>query len=338
VVTLRFNNEYTLHKSNHSNMVKNGEKIIHEDSKTTLIPHNGNPASIESDHTYTMSSATLTAGMTTCSTCGIWVSMARLEQHIKRQHKHKYNKRQFQCRQCGKLSKCQKALMIHISKYHQDLCSNQKGFITETIKNCSYINKLENKEQSINTDKISPPHSPEDGEMNVKKMVKCRQCGILLNNYSNLKWHLKRVHSQLSVFCPKCKCYFPTNHLNKNHPELREHRFYMCRLCDRQFLKESDNLKHLEREHTCRICNTIFSSGRGIEARMKDIHKECHLKTNKMLEISSKPAKGDDKLESRLSVSSTLCGKCGSYYERLRLHKQVCAGVNSAQASIAGIR
>jgi hypothetical protein len=71
---------------------------------------------------------------------------------------------------------------------------------------------------------------------------------------------------------------------------------------------------------------------------MKDIHKECHVKPCKMLNNCSKPVKGNDKLGRRLSVSNTLCGKCGSYYERLRLHKPVCAGVNSAQANIAGIR
>jgi hypothetical protein len=65
---------------------------------------------------------------------------------MEREHKHKYNRRQLQCRQCGKLSECQEALMIHISKYHKDLCSNQKGLITENIRNCSYINRLENNE------------------------------------------------------------------------------------------------------------------------------------------------------------------------------------------------
>ena len=253
---------------------------------------------------------------------------------MERQHKHKYKRRQFQCRQCGKLSQSQEALMMHIFKYHLDLCSNQKGLTTENMKNCSTINMVENNTKSTTTDALSPPHFSEVEEMDVMKRVKCKQCGMFLNNYSKLEWHRRRVHSQTSVFCPKCKCYFPPNHLNKNHPELRKQSFHKCRLCDRQFLKESDNLKHLEQEHSCRICNTIFSSSRGIEAHMKDIHKESHLKISKMLENPSKTAKGEDKLGSRLLVSNTLCGKCGSYYERLRLHKQVCAGVNSTYNNI----
>ena len=202
---------------------------------TNLLPDSGMTASISSDHTYSMSSSTLTAGLTTCSTCGIWVSRVRQEQHMERQHRHKYNRRQFQCRQCGKLSRCQEALLMHFSKYHQDLCSVQKGLTTENMKNCSNSHKIKIAEESTTTDQFTPPHFQDEEEMNVMNMVKCKQCGILLDNDSNLAWHFIRVHSQASVFCPKCKCYCPPNHLKKNHTELREQNVivHKCRLCDK---------------------------------------------------------------------------------------------------------
>ena len=155
-------------------------------------------------------------------------------------------------------SRCQEALVMHISKYHQDSCTNKEGPTTENIRNCFNVNKIENNKKSSTTDEFSPPHSPEGEEKNVMKKVKCKQCGILLNNYSKLEWHLRRVHSQTSVFCPKCKRYFPPNHLNKNHPDLKEQRFYKCRLCDRQFLDKSDNLKYFDRNILVEFAKQYF--------------------------------------------------------------------------------
>jgi len=265
------------------------------------------------DHNYSLCSESLLTDMTTCPTCGVWVSRVRLDHHIERQHTRNYTNRQFQCKQCGKPSQSREAIEIHISKYH-------KGF--SPLNNINDTNKI-----SIKREKISS--FPFCQSKSMERRRKCEKCGLKLSTKQSLEWHHRRVHTKTSLFCPKCLSYYPKGHLKRKHPEIsHDTSLYKCGLCDKQFLNQLDNLNHQEKHHSCNICNTIFSTKKGIEAHMKENHKE--IKKIVVVRESDIPEDnsigGNETVEKRELYPNHLCGKCGSFYKTLKLHKQVCLG------------
>lgn len=276
------------------------------------ISERKNITQIVSDHSYTLKLGSLTAGMTTCPTCGVWVSKTRLGQHTQRQHTSKYNGRNYQCNQCGKLSQCKEALSVHISKYHKTLPASQSIWMKRK-KECLMMSEVRNEVPSRIAKSVSVPCSKYKSEI---KGLKCHD-----------RDHDQRANSKASVFCPKCQYYFPLSHLRRKHPEICQETLHKCQLCDKQFLSQVENVKHLETEHACPICKTIFSSRKGIEAHVREMHKECVLagrQTNNIKRPEHLTESSDDDLAEAELYLDTLCGKCGSHYKKLRLHKQVC--------------
>ena len=237
--------------------------------------------------------------------------------------------------------------MKHIVKYHEDCEKSHPVQNPEMWINNSIISMVDCEEKYIERGNCSSSLNLKNEERKIKMKVKCDKCGLYLDNQSKLEWHVKKVHCRTSFYCPKCKAYFPTDHLTKMHPELLDKCFYQCKFCDKQFMKESDNLLHLGLEHSCNICKRIVSSRRGIEAHMKEIHNESFTfpqsKRRKLPEVPEaiRDAKTDtDKSAPKLScvaICDKLCGKCGSSYVKLKVHKQLCSGMNSFLTNNAGV-
>jgi len=320
MVTLRFSKDCVVQEittstdSTEEDSLKKGSVKCCEDNGFTnkQISERNNITQIKSDHSYTVNLSSLTAGMTTCPTCGVWVSKVRLGQHTQRQHTLKHTGRNYQCIQCGKLSKCKEALLVHISKYHRTLPLKQSIWLTKNEKQeCVKMCEVRNSVSRRIAKSVSVPCSKDKRD---NKELKCND---------------RRPHPKASVFCPKCQYYFPLNHLRMKHPEICQATLHKCQLCDKQFLSQAENVKHLETEHSCPICKTIFSSRKGIEAHVREMHKdiECILagrRTHNIKRPEHLTESSDDDLSEAELYLDTLCGKCGSQYKKLRLHKQVC--------------
>lgn len=257
-----------------------------------------------SDHNYSLCSESLLADMTTCPTCGVWVSRVRLDHHIERQHTQKYTIRQFQCKQCGKPSQSREALEIHISKYH-------KGY--SPLNNINKSNKVSSKIGKISSFAFCQSKG-------VLTRRKCETCGMIICTKQRLEWHHRRAHTKTILFCPKCQSYYSKGHLEIKH----DTSLYKCGLCDKQFLNQLDILNHLGKHQACTICDNIFSSKKGIEAHMKENHKEIKRIVVDKPEENGKD--GDANVQERELYPNHLCGRCGSYYKKLKLHKRVCLG------------
>lgn len=111
----------------------------------------------------------------------------------------------------------------------------------------------------------------------------CTQCGIMLETPSISKKHLRLAHSKMQPkknpvnnrLCVLCGKEFDTmklyithkyKHLQYTKEELRSYgidRIYPCKFCNRQFsslgITVDHIANHMEKTHTCEICNEKFS-------------------------------------------------------------------------------
>jgi len=250
------------------------------------------------------------------------VSMAREEEHMETQHKHKYSSRRFQCTLCGKISKSEAALLKHIVTYHKNVTVEHSLQVSDNIFDTEGFTKADDKS-------LHRVESIKEIDENTGTKAKCDKCGKTLSCKSNLEWHRIRVHTKLSIFCPKCKRYFVPDHIKECHPELFENYFYKCKFCDKQFIKYSELVQHVEQGHSCGLCKIIFISAHKMEVHMREVHRITKHTNTFMLQ---EPETNFNLGQPRLPEKNKICGKCGSSYIKLKHHKKTCPGLHCTVA------
>ena len=219
------------------------------------------------DHSYSQSPISLTAGMTTCSICGLWISNLRLKEHHDRQHTNSLNYLMVICSKCGKLSNNLKAHKNHMENYHKEYCK-------------------EIQQQEGSTSTIVEDHALEDisKQKCIIELVRCLECGVPLQNKTNLKRHIDKMHTKHSEYCPLCKGFYAVGHVVE-HIGLKQHDYHKCSLCKKQFRTNSDKVDHIKKDHGCIFCERIFSSKKGMDSHMNNCYKKESKHTENLLEF-----------------------------------------------------
>ena len=175
-----------------------------------------------------------------------------------------------------------------------------RGHLVRTKKGCSKLytsqdlNLLEEQAKSLQRKQTAQWRKDNDKSVNESQRrrykeaegLKCNICDKTCANQSNLDRHVKEIHNNESLLCPKCsRAFFRKDklrdHLVAKHGIKHSNSDILtldCTLCDKKFTNFSNRSRHVYEVHfgptpiPCPYCKLGFSRQANLDSHIKDVH------------------------------------------------------------------
>ncbi|XP_059608623.1 oocyte zinc finger protein XlCOF26-like [Phlebotomus argentipes] len=148
----------------------------------------------------------------------------------------------------------------------------------------------------------------------VHRQLKCPQCEVKVNNWTELVTHRRREHQKVFK-CASCDKEFHTKGRLRSHevthlPREQQPSF-ICDLCDREYSRKSNLAAHIHTVHenkkfSCNVCQATLSTNRRLKEHITKIHSK---EPKKPRQAPQRPRnRRKDAGKSRISMASMLAG------------------------------